>query len=258
MNQSFLVILSLLGTALLPACGSSGGSSLSSICTPPSTKVSSPACTACIQSACSSEYAELCSASCDTNSASAACTKATGDVAGCVSQSCSAQCVTGQGTGGTGAGGSTSSSGGTNAGSGGAASAAGGTSNGGGSSTAGAGAGGAASTAGGTSNGGSSSTAGAGASGAGGGTAPTQRAYCYQMVDGTCTVAAAPAGYKSAFDKACVDGGGTAPDSCPTANLVGCCTTSPSAEVCSYSDVDSSGLNQSECAMANGTWSTTP
>jgi hypothetical protein len=90
----------------------------------------------------------------------------------------------------------------------------------------------------------------------GGGSAATQRAYCYQMVDGTCSVAAAPAGYKAAFDKACVDGGGTAPDSCPTANLIGCCTTNE--EVCTYSDVDSSGLTQSECAMANGTWSATP
>ena len=218
MNKTFLVIFGLLGAALLPACGSSGSSSSS--CTPPSSTNSTPACDTCVQSSCSSQYSEVCAANCQTNASSSACMKANGDVVDCILQNCSAQCDLNEETAGTGTG------------TGGATSSAGGAS----------------------SSVGGSSAAGASSIGTGGSTAGEEHSYCYQMAEGTCTVTVAPAGYKATFDMACVSGGGTAPDSCPTAGLLGCCTIGGGVEVCSYS----SALTQADCTAEGGTWSATP
>ena len=60
----------------------------------------------------------------------------------------------------------------------------------------------------------------------------------------------------------CVSGGGTVVVSCPTTDLIGCCTTKDSilgtGENCNYIGTGTAASEQSFCTSIAGTWTTTP
>jgi hypothetical protein len=60
---------------------------------------------------------------------------------------------------------------------------------------------------------------------------------------------------------ACTKDDGTVGTTCPTASIVGCCTTgnvsTGSSVICSYT-TDTAPQTKSDCTGAGGTWSTTP
>ncbi len=62
----------------------------------------------------------------------------------------------------------------------------------------------------------------------------------------------------SSAESACTSSGGTVVSSCPTANLVGCCTTTAASytdEACYYGSGTASTY-ESACTSASGTWAT--
>jgi len=71
---------------------------------------------------------------------------------------------------------------------------------------------------------------------------------------GGCTIVQVPSSEVSASNQSCTSQGGTPGTSCPTTDLIGCCTLS-GAEACYYGDA---GGDQAACTSAGGTWSTTP
>jgi hypothetical protein len=96
------------------------------------------------------------------------------------------------------------------------------------------------------------------------GSTNTASIACIVDVSGVqlCTAAKnPPEADKGQLDQACTSNGGTLATSCPTQNLVGCCTMKSSSsnnlavEACYY---DTSTDYQTACANDNGTWSTSP
>lgn len=56
----------------------------------------------------------------------------------------------------------------------------------------------------------------------------------------------------------CTNGGGTASDTCPADNLLGCCTQS-TLQTCYYVGAPQTAAeDQTNCAAGHGTWSTSP
>ncbi|HTQ45991.1 MAG TPA: hypothetical protein VMI75_24715 [Polyangiaceae bacterium] len=107
------------------------------------------------------------------------------------------------------------------------------------------------------SGGGSGSGSGSGSSSGGGsgsssGGAGTTKVSCDQPSMGTCSLVQVPSSEVSAANQSCTSGGGTPGTSCPTTDLVGCCTIS-TEEACYYGDA---GGDQAGCTSAGGTWST--
>ncbi|HEX8791439.1 MAG TPA: hypothetical protein VF765_10855 [Polyangiaceae bacterium] len=144
------------------------------------------------------------------------CSSAVSNISSCVSAHCSSQCGSGSSSGG---GSGSGSGGGSGSGSG----------------------------------GGSGSGSGGGSGSSSGGTGMT-KVSCDQTSMGQCAITSVPSSEVSAFQQSCMSNGGTPGTSCPTTDLVGCCTIS-STEICYYGD---GGVDQSSCASAGGTWSTTP
>jgi hypothetical protein len=110
--------------------------------------------------------------------------------------------------------------------------------------------------------GGASSSGGTGEGGnTGNGETGSENSACYIAEQSSCTATAVPTSEKATLDAQCTDAGGVAGDSCPSKDLIGCCTfggtgLAASSKVCSYKT--GSGFDQASCSAASGTWSTRP
>lgn len=101
---------------------------------------------------------------------------------------------------------------------------------------------------------GSGGGSGSGSGSSSGGGTGWVKASCDTQSDGVCTISSVPSADVSAFQQSCMGNGGTPGTTCPTADLVGCCTIS-SVEACYYGEA---GPGQSGCTMGGGTWSAMP
>ncbi|HXK17902.1 MAG TPA: hypothetical protein VNG33_08870 [Polyangiaceae bacterium] len=99
-------------------------------------------------------------------------------------------------------------------------------------------------------------TSSAGQSSTGIGTVTTA---CYVAELHACTSYLVLSSQRSVYDGQCDANGGVSSDSCPTDNLVGCCTA-PGAgglERCGY-DADQSTVTEDDCVQLDGMWSEQP
>lgn len=102
----------------------------------------------------------------------------------------------------------------------------------------------------------SGSAGSAGSSGAGGGASGTAKYACYFDAGKQCTQASAPAAAVAQAQANCMMVGGVSSETCPTANLIGCCVNSGAS--CYYTGLshDAAKLTES-CAKGGGTWAAT-
>ena len=85
---------------------------------------------------------------------------------------------------------------------------------------------------------------------------------CYLASQFVCTKTSVPASTASLQNSGCTAEGGDASTSCPSSDLMGCCTITVAgygSETCFYTGSDTSAADaQAECSASSGTWSTTP
>lgn len=87
--------------------------------------------------------------------------------------------------------------------------------------------------------------------------ASTVPVACNQLpVDHYCIIRVVAASAAATTQDMCTQQGGTVDTTCPTANLVGCCTTASTKE-CYYPPTYNSSNASGGCTLAGGTWSTT-
>ncbi|MET0794707.1 MAG: hypothetical protein ABW061_24525 [Polyangiaceae bacterium] len=114
MKKSIALVLSLIATSVIVACGGSDNkASGSDSCSGLDSSIGEPACVSCVKDACSSQYSSFCSSNCSANASSSACQNAALDVGSCITDHCSSECDTGSdgSTAGSGSGGASSSGG---------------------------------------------------------------------------------------------------------------------------------------------------
>jgi len=222
MKNSLLWLLVVTSGSLFWACGGSsndGSGSTSNCSSAQHMGDDAPECRSCVEQQCSSQYSAFCSAHCDADSTSAACDQASEDIGSCVFSHCRAECDK------TSSGGSGGRGGDAHAGT----FSAGGSENG---------------TAGEPSTGDPTSGS-------------TETSSCYVPESHNCTALTVPSSERDVLDKQCTDQGGTAADTCPTKNLVGCCALVGGVETCGY-DGDMSPVSEEACKQSGGTWRTKP
>ena len=263
MNKKIALALALACGGLFLACGSTSSGNAApgnGNCSPPAGQA--PACVDCVESACSSQFSAYCSSDCSTNPSSQTCQSAAQSIGQCIGTSCASQCNSGQqgagGSNGQGAGGSNGQGPGGSTGAGGSVMPTG-------------------SCAtlqaccvmlpGGEQDG-CTHVANLGNDGACAQLMPTYASMCMTGpgVHSACYIASSfvcistpvTAGIKPTYDMTCTQSeGGTAGDTCPSANLIGCCTNAGGGEQCAYTG-DTSGFDEAKCTSQSGTWSTTP
>ncbi len=266
MKKSIALLLGLLATSVIVACGGSDSNSGSGNCTGPDGSSASAECLSCVKDSCGSEYSAFCSGNCGANAATSSCQQAAEDIGTCVLSHCSSECDTGGNTAGSSNGGGSSDGGSSNT--------AGGAHNSGGSSGAGTPT---------TANcvkleeccgtlpgeqlqGPCYQSAGYNNDGpclnllnayqnAGQCTATSGNATAACTVDAQCIKETLPKTAVDTFKSGCTMSNGTVSDDCPADAVVGCCTVSV-VETCFY-DAESA-ISEADCKMAGGTYSATP
>jgi hypothetical protein len=72
---------------------------------------------------------------------------------------------------------------------------------------------------------------------------------------GSCEITPTPPSQLAAGSNICMQEGGIPGTSCPTANLVGCCTID-GGEQCYYTDSSDAADAEADCVGGGGTWAT--